>query len=234
MTMGWGWRHKALWERRNSLWIEWKSWNSAKGEGQGWDAAELHRITEAFRKDLQNQGVWALTQQHSKRQGWGGREGWGQPGPALQGGWWDVGRVPRALPIHRMEQGKGRSGKRHQSQQRPWEQCWWSRAGGTSEEEKGCADSELKRCWVCPELPVYAGLGTEVTNRSLTTDRVQPQAPCTQTEGWVAGLESREHRGKGEAEEGLDFFAFKRFYSQWYVNFVWCQSQYKLQRKSDL
>lgn len=69
-----------------------------------------------------------------------------------------------------------------------------SSAGGAGQEEllrgeKRCADREEERCWVSPELTACASLGTGgdghtgVTNRSLTTHRVQPQGLCTQG-GW--------------------------------------------------
>lgn len=49
------------------------------------------------------------------------------------------------------------------------------------------------------------------------TDR--PTSQFSDIKRKVAGLK-RTQKVKGEAEEGLDFFVLKRFYSQCYVNFV--------------
>lgn len=115
----------------------------------------------------------------------------------------------------------GRSGKRHcgggeeQSQQNPG-----SSAGGAGQEEllRGKKDVQIQRKrdagFSRSEQSLLAWGQTGVTNRSLTTDRVQPQGPCTQTKVGGRIEKQRTQRGKGEAEEGLDFFAFKRFYSQ--------------------
>lgn len=137
-------------------------------------------------------GSWSVSVNPAPRGGAEGRreERMRAGRSSLAGMWWDVGRVPRALPHPGDGARQGQEWKRTP---------WWRRRLKSTESlvavlveqgrrnfSGGKKDVQIERKREAPpELTVCAALGTGgdgqtgVTNRSLTTSRVQPQGLCT-------------------------------------------------------